>query len=502
MFENFATVITALLQKRFNFDIIMYGPLRDLIITVCGHIFGEDISFSSYFEMISWVHIIFILCIIVVASVIYYKKSLSKSWSMTEKNVILIIENHYLRIFRNTFLNYIQYFDLKKYSYGNYEENDDEIAVFGGIQTVVDEKVEFDLPIIGKGYVYARKQSQTRNEGDKEFQCVRMYYEVHCTNPRYDFRSFMDDCKKLNDQADEERNKKTVVLKSYKIFYYSSKDGTSFESREYYKQDISIYESYMKTWWNDLFIDIQPILSYINENVEKRQVNILLHGPPGTGKSNTIYKLGVWLKRNIISIDLRYFDKSKMYTTLQSFNSSFGISGENIIVLEEFDNALDFFKKREEHKTYKYESYTPTVKNDEKDKKSDDAFTSWEAFSSDSKTRIHSTDLLEAFQGPVPVPGCIVIATTNHFDRISYEHSALFRFGRMTPFYIGFMDQSQFVRLCQYYFSCEPDIQLPKDHSISTAEINEIAKQCHGDYTIFVKQLLQRISCAASSSSK
>lgn len=84
------------------------------------------------------------------------------------------------------------------------------------------------------------------------------------------------------------------------------------------------------------------------------------------------------------------------------------------------------------------------------------------------------SDLLELFQGPVPIKGRIIVATTNNFEHIKKELPALFRAGRMSVISFDYLDWVSLNELTQYYFG--KNIQGEKFAiCIPTSEIIELA---------------------------
>lgn len=104
-------------------------------------------------------------------------------------------------------------------------------------------------------------------------------------------------------------------------------------------------------------------------------------------------------------------------------------------------------------------------------------------------------DLLELFQGPIPIKDRMIIATTNNFEKIKEILPALIRPGRLTPIEFNYMPWNVLNELCQYYFKdtikcSEFKINIPTSqivelvHKILTSNLsisdfeNELKKEC------------------------
>ena len=204
--------------------------------------------------------------------------------------------------------------------------------------------------------------------------------------------------------------------------------------------------------------------------------NMILYGPGGTGKSTFVYRIAMVLMRHIISLDLRYSTKRELYETLYSCalrkNNNSGFISTNdkkstftpkdtVFLFEEFDNCLlemyiheKNLNKREQEKREKDISAM-----DQGVKKSD----------------FRVKDLLELFQGPVPITGSIMVATTNDLDSIKEVCPNLFRAGRMTTIYFGYISKKTLQELVTFYFKRPLEIYVPDKMKIPTSEIIELA---------------------------
>jgi hypothetical protein len=104
---------------------------------------------------------------------------------------------------------------------------------------------------------------------------------------------------------------------------------------------------------------------------------------------------------------------------------------------------------------------------------------------------IRLADLLELFQGPVPIARQI-IATTNHFNKIKASLPALFRAGRLTDIEFKYLNWATLNKLTMYYLKNEmtlPEFQI----TIATSQIVELAikyKLTNKPFSEFENELL------------
>jgi hypothetical protein len=217
------------------------------------------------------------------------------------------------------------------------------------------------------------------------------------------------------------------------------------------------------------------------------RIGLLLYGPPGTGKSSFCYRIAMSLNRSIISIDLRIIkSKREIYRIFRRPRCHSVEEKETcdnvIFVFDEFDIAIKelYAKKHRANKfreqwlhnimtiygsdknviNEKQESSIKTKNdnennNDNKNKNNKNNIDIY-GFDPDELTL---EDLLELFQGPVPLNGSIIIATSNNYEEMNEICPALFRPGRLTPIYFGYADNNMIKDMCKFYYDKEFEIK-------------------------------------------
>jgi len=182
------------------------------------------------------------------------------------------------------------------------------------------------------------------------------------------------------------------------------------------------------------------------------QIGILLHGPPGTGKTSLVRALA------------GHLDKSLYIATVDKISNINGMLSrcekDSIIVLEDIDSCMATHKRNEK----------------------EGGDTTMEAVKALSKNSL--SDLLNAIDGVMVKHGRILIMTTNHIEKLD---DALIRPGRVDSIIsIGYLNDESFMKFINTFF---PDNNTESFELLD--DINLTGAQLQGD--ILMKKPLEDI---------
>jgi adenylate kinase family enzyme len=159
-----------------------------------------------------------------------------------------------------------------------------------------------------------------------------------------------------------------ITTRHYKVIKIPSKDHTlpnTITALSEYLYCNSIKKSllereslYINTFFHkekDSLWSLIKMIHYYPVKIKKQgqspRMNLLLHGPPGTGKSSFAYRVAMTLHRNIVSIDIRDFESKKRVHDFLRNPSTIGSSmqsvAETVYIFDEFDRSIRYLHKKE-----------------------------------------------------------------------------------------------------------------------------------------------------------
>lgn len=178
------------------------------------------------------------------------------------------------------------------------------------------------------------------------------------------------------------------------------------------------------------FPEKKGIVSLVDkfDNGEINKLGLILYGAPGTGKTTLIRAISKRLNRNIVSIKLSEVESYMKLMDLLHNNIN-----ESVIIFEDVDADTYIVFRRpnkenessednSEFESYKGYKIIHKDKKNEKDKNDTDKDKSY-IF----KKKLLLSDVLNVFDGVLPLTNSVIIMTTNHFDKLD---PALTRPGR------------------------------------------------------------------------
>lgn len=459
--NNFNNVALNYLSRRFNLDNYGYQLLSSTLITTttyASQINLTDFAPAEIYDHLHGDHII----ILIVGGILIYGSYRKISNYLKPKYKSIRIENSHNLMTRlsNYMKNFPEYFQTENASIC--------VQGTGNMASIMlyTNKVYFKDPSF-ESYGYIKYENKTKKDpsDDKkifEYIVISIYL---ISSPKFQKKSYLTH---MSEQNNIIRKMSTDIQLNYfklcntmyitNIVYIGTVDDLDKENKILYKTYFSQYK---------YLID-----GFVNNTQGCN--NIMCYGPPGIGKSRFIYLCSRLLKCNIYSIDLSKYITNKK-DLLKLFNGMmislsanahievFTNTQKGIISLDEFDYAVDQIIEYDNLKKKRANSDNPKI------------------LESESKDYLKLSDLLELFQGAVPMPNRYIIANTNNFDKIKNLIPALFRPGRMTPIEFKYITWDCLDEITMHYYdkkiSCSRScINIAVPTSLIIQEIESYSK--------------------------
>jgi len=491
--EHLGTLVSLFLGPKIGMDITQSMLLSKVIDSVSSKMTHFDtLPFSSY-----WV-----LCgiAVVVACYLVQKSRLMSYFNRSTSNVVYeVYDTDGITAFANLFKHYTDLFDVCSVEHGTFRNT-------GNSNTWVLPCVNtsFCLPeenVTGVMCAMYTQTTMTRTTFDKNniptggepVKIEKLFIRITLSGNIVSYAKLLRVAHEYYTKWVADYNERIVKLYGVNVFLkYSEKEGITSENVSSVILEIPRREYNRNVYFENYF---SPLKAVLMEYCKLDQCNLLLYGPPGTGKSVLIHTMAMYTERHIVNVDLTVLTKKNAYQILACacISNFTRLPHQYIIVFEEFDNTIRVLIERE--RVRQLEERNAKKKGAFKFAKYMSSTVSTVKENPDDSQMLRISDLLALFQSCIPRKGQMLIATTNHYEKMRSTLPALFRPGRMTPILIDYADRKTVSELVVHYFPDTIEIPiLPRDHRLPTSQIIELAKVHHADYTQFEQGIRKALS--------
>jgi len=530
------TLITTWVTKKYSFDMTQYGMLLTIINLCVSKIMKiNGINMSNIYNILSCSNIYKCVFGLIGLGILFlFCKKFKQFNFIGSKYCVLNVYN------KHDISKFIKY----THKYNSFYEKNNEYDIGNPLNEINKQnkvsdniKVKFnDTNCNIKGYYMFKtlnpKQHNSEKHNSKNEIQESSLHLIICINKltKFDISTYIEFISNLL-----EVNKTKI---GEKIKLYHSKIIPSFKEETgkkiHYMLDTIIYngpslsindleKQYIDTYFHPEKQNLWNQIKTIHTNPEhfykigqSAQIGLLLYGPPGCGKSTFAYRIASTLQRHIVSLDLSYRSKySGLDDIINPVINDVKMSHKDVVfILDEFDLTIKALYEKEKRQQALQEMYIKTInkssifinenesetenESEIKSKNKNKNNTTLEFKKIDNeiyeqKTQISLSDLLELFQGSVPLNGAIIIATTNKFEEINEICPRLFRAGRLTPVKFDYPTGKIVNEMSYFYYKKKIHVSDNYKFKICMAQIIDYIKDANNEFSYFEKKIMQHI---------
>jgi SpoVK/Ycf46/Vps4 family AAA+-type ATPase len=256
--------------------------------------------------------------------------------------------------------------------------------------------------------------------------------------------------------------------------------GESAPSRVYKRYKLSDEKSFACLFFKEKRLLLKLMTHFMDKTGKyeikgfPHKLGLLLHGPPGTGKTSLIKAMAQHTGRNVVSIPLARIETNQELMDIV-FDQSFAVKGEDmpiklsfkdvIFVMEDVDAASPIVHSRLENTEDQVttppvatgssgdegKDFMAAVLNSLTDTGTGDKKATVSNKYSSKYDKLDLAGLLNVLDGVVDCPNRILIMTTNHPEKLD---AALIRPGRIDKIiYLGYIQYDAILEMLEHYFT-------------------------------------------------
>jgi hypothetical protein len=312
--------------------------------------------------------------------------------------------------------------------------------------------------IIFEIYSYILDLSSLKNWVDEVYNI----YEIEKTNKFGNKRFFFDEISSNSSQSHVPHSHRKYVIQDSDLYFTMTQFNTNKSIKNMYGKYISEIKNRIDLFSNNI--------QWYKDRGIPHTLGILLHGPPGTGKTSMIKSIAKGTDRHIINIKLRDTTSKKQLFNL-FFSEKIKLRDGNkndevvvkqnkrIYVLEDIDCLTSVVLDR-----------SLTINNEIKIPKNGMNINEYNPNKEDDSEQCDENDninlsfILNLFDGVLETPGRIIIMTSNYPEKLD---KALIRPGRIDiNVNLSYCDKDMIVNMFNDFYNINNDLEFINDDKL------------------------------------